>query len=61
VQTCARCGHTAPLLGASINGRKYCHTFSETYPTCYMLTQWEQSSLQLPWINGMSGMEEERG
>lgn len=61
MQTCARCGHIAPLLGSSIGNHSYCHTFSETYSTCYMLTQWEQSSLQLPWINGTSGTEDERG
>lgn len=46
VEKCARCGHTAPecmacgqvtpLLGASIGGRRYCHTFADK-PTCYEL------------------------
>lgn len=51
-ETCARCGHTAPtcercgvdhpLLGAGIGDDRYCHTFIDTTPTCYMLAQWER-------------------
>lgn len=47
IETCARCGHQTlgcprcgkndPFLGAGWKDTKFCHTFSETYPTCYML------------------------
>ena len=49
-ETCARCGHKSlyceacgrsdPFLGAGIGDKKYCHTFSLSKPTCYMLEQW---------------------
>ncbi len=34
---CTRCGKEAQELGASINGKPYCHTFDDKYPTCYMI------------------------
>lgn len=60
VETCARCGHqsrgcprcgkTDPFLGSGYGDNKYCHTFSATYPTCYMLATWSQSDLaKEPW------------
>jgi hypothetical protein len=34
---CTRCGKEEQELGASINGKPYCHTFDNKYPTCYMI------------------------
>lgn len=46
-ERCARCGHTTPhcgrcgkkdlFLGANIDGKNYCHTFSPQHPSCYEL------------------------
>jgi hypothetical protein len=68
-QTCARCGHVTlgcdrcgrndPLLGSSIGDDQYCHTFSEGYPTCYMLTSWDRSDNRAPG-EAMPGMDELR-
>lgn len=51
IETCTRCGHQSngcqhcgredPFLGAEIGGKPYCHTFSETTPTCYTVACWE--------------------
>jgi hypothetical protein len=56
-ETCARCGHRSqgcstcgenhPFLGAQINGERYCHTLSKTYPTCYMLATYEATGSSL--------------
>jgi hypothetical protein len=35
---CPRCGIDDPFLGGTVNGQYYCHTFSTTKPTCYMIT-----------------------
>lgn len=60
-ETCARCGHVArgtcptcgkadPFLGASIwlpEGKKqFCHTFSGTEPSCYMLDSWDRARMR---------------
>lgn len=45
---CARCGHQPggcrrcgrsddPFLGGTIEGKHYCHTFSEQHPSCFAL------------------------
>ncbi|PWK81701.1 hypothetical protein C8D88_116112 [Lentzea atacamensis] len=54
---CPRCGRNDPLLGSSIGDDQYCHTFSEGYPTCYMLTQWERPRDELhadPFTSGLA-------
>lgn len=56
---CPRCGRNDPLLGSSIGDEQYCHTFSLTYPTCYMLTSWDHSDKRAPG-EAMPGMDELR-
>jgi hypothetical protein len=72
-EACARCGHTAPtcercgvdhpLLGAGIGDERYCHTFVEQGPTCYMLTQWERPREELrsdPLTSGLAAIFDKR-
>lgn len=74
VETCARCGHTAPtcdrcgehhlLLGGRVGERDYCHTFVEQGPTCYMLTQWERPREELrasPLTSGLAEVFDKHG
>lgn len=62
-QGCLRCGRNDPILGSSIGENEYCHTFSETYPTCYMLTQWERPREELrsdPLTSGLAAIFDKR-
>lgn len=73
-ETCARCGHSSngcarcrrmdPFLGAYIEGRPYCHTFSPSVPSCYTQTIWTEShdrNKQQPPKSAVGGYRNLRG
>lgn len=48
---CDRCGIEMIAAESMINDKYYCHTFSNCYPTCYMLETWGIDKNPLPSYN----------